>query len=670
MRPAKTHQEPANPSRQVLTWYVRALAAVRSWAWLACPPPGLTGRVPEDQGYASEGVFIDPDAVPVDAAVEDLELYRDMRSLAEPAIAAVLVALLLPACGSRTTDGEVDGIDAALIASIGDEYLEFVADRDPYLRFRRGERVERFPDWTLEAAEADAAFAQGLLDRLAEVDEQAIQHEDWISLELLRWNLGLLVEAPEHYWADFNITPYAAGGFVLDILHQVLGAAPLGTEEERTHYLHLLGEYGRTIGQLADKVAGQKERGIYLPKAQVGNVVGMFEGYRGRLEELFLPATDRVGDGAEDFLAEVRQQIETAIDSSFARLVAELGDDYVAAAPEQVGLAAVPGGRDLYLHRVRMHTTTDLSPDEIHEIGLGEVARLEAELAALREQIGFEAGPEETAMKEFLDQVRADPRFIARSPEEVEERYMGYIEKIEPHVADYFEALPQAPYGVRRLDPTSEATMTFGVYQLPTVANPRGEYRYNGSDLENRSLFSAQGLIYHELIPGHHFQLALANERGDLPRFRREAIGYSAFTEGWAEYAANLGKEMGMYEDPYDLYGRLVMEMFISCRLVIDTGMNHLGWDIERAREFMSARVVYSDVEVATELLRYSADIHGQALAYRIGNLEILRLRQKAEDALGDRFDIKAFHAAVIGSGAMPMVVLEEHIDWWIGEQG
>ena len=205
-------------------------------------------------------------------------------------------------------------------------------------------------------------------------------------------------------------------------------------------------------------------------------------------------------------------------------------------------------------------------------------------------------------MKEFLDQVRADPRFIAASPEEVEERYMGYIEKIEPHIADYFDVLPEAPYGVRRLDPTSEATMTFGVYQLPTSVNPRGEYRYNGSDLQNRSLFSAQGLIYHELIPGHHFQLALANEREDLPRFRRETIGYGAFTEGWAEYAANLGKEMGVYENAYDLYGRLVMEMFISCRLVLDTGMNYFGWDLERAREYMSARVVYSDVEVATEL--------------------------------------------------------------------
>ena len=512
---------------------------------------------------------------------------------------AVVVTFVaaLAACGPQSAH---EHADADLIAAAGDEYLEFVAARDPYLKFRRGEKVEDFPDWTLEAAEADAAFARNLLDRLAGVGEEAVDHEDWISLRLLRWNLGMLVEAPKHYWADFNITPYAAGGFSLNILHQVLGAAPVANDEERAHYLHLLDEYAQGIGQLADKVAGQKERDIYLPKPQVPAVVGMFEGYRGRLDELFVPAADRAGDEADDFLSQVREAVETGIDAQFGRLIAELGDDYLEAAPEQVGLSEVPGGRELYVHRVRMHTTTDLTPEEIHRLGLEQVAQIEAELAALREEIGFEATSEDTAMKEFLDQVRADPRFIAASPEEVEERYMGYIEKIEPHIADYFDVLPEAPYGVRRLDPTSEATMTFGVYQLPTAANPRGEYRYNGSDLENRSLFSAQGLIYHELIPGHHFQLALANEREDLPRFRRETIGYGAFTEGWAEYAANLGKEMGVYENAYDLYGRLVMEMFISCRLVLDTGMNYFGWDLERAREYMSARVVYSDVEVAT----------------------------------------------------------------------
>ncbi len=586
-------------------------------------------------------------------------------------VAVLAVVLVAALAGGASSAPEIAGAaDSALIAAAGDEYLEFVADRDPYLKFRRGERVESFPDASLAAAEENAAFARDLLDRLAGVEEDAIDHEDWLSLELLRWNLGMLVEAPKHYWADFSVTPYAGGGFVLNILHQVLGAASVATDGERAHYLHLLEEYAGVIEQLAQKLVGQKARGIYLPRAQVPAVVGMFEAYRSRLDELFVPAADRVGPGTEEFVARAREVAEARIAAACERLVGELDDDYLEAAPEQVGLGAVPGGRELYLHRVRMHTTTDLSPEEIHQIGLDEVARLEAELAALREEIGFEASSEAGAMKEFLDQVRADPRFIAASPEEVEERYLGYIEMIEPHIADWFDVLPEAPYGVRRLDSTSEASMTFGVYQLPTSVNPRGEYRYNGSDLANRSLFSAQGLVYHELIPGHHFQLALANEREDLPVFRREIIGYGAFTEGWAEYAANLGKEMGVYEDAHDLYGRLVMEMFISCRLVLDTGMNHLGWDIERAREYMSARVVYSDVEVATELLRYSADIHGQALAYRIGNLEILRQRRKAEEALGDRFDIRAFHAAVIGSGAMPMVVLDKHIDRWIEQQG
>ena len=171
------------------------------------------------------------------------------------------------------------------------------------------------------------------------------------------------------------------------------------------------------------------------------------------------------------------------------------------------------------------------------------------------------------------------------------------------------------------------------------------------------------------MIPGHHFHVARQYENRSLPEYRRQNIAYAAFTEGWAEYAANLGKEMGLYDDPWDLYGRLAMEMFVSCRLVVDTGMNAMGWSLERAREFMAPRVVYSDVELATELLRYSADIHGQALAYRMGTLEITALRDQAEQELGDAFDLRAFHEAILGSGAMPMTVLRQHIERWIEEQ-
>ncbi len=566
-----------------------------------------------------------------------------------------------------TTTQSSAATSSATITEVADAIMARTAEQNPYVKFRRGELVTDLPDWSLEAAEENAAFARQQLERLATVDEDHLTHDEWLTLETLRWDLGLAAEAASHYWADFNVTPYAAGGFALDIVHQVIGAAPHADQEDHARYLHLLDEYGRIIGQLAEKVEGQSERGIYLPKAQVPPVRQMFEGYRARSTELFVPSAERLEgvDGSEP--AELRVAIEDAVERAilpaFDRLLAALGDAYLEAAPEQVGLGVVPGGRELYLYRVRANTTTNLSPEEIHAIGQAEVARLEAEMAEIRREIGFEGSGHE-----FLNAVRRDARFIAQSPEEVEERYMGYITRIEPLVDDYFDVLPAAPYGVRRLDETVEATMTFGVYQPPTTANPRGEYRYNGSDLPNRSLFSAQGLIYHELIPGHHFQIALQNENKTLHPYRQQAL-YTAFTEGWAEYAANLGKEMGLYSDPYDRYGRLVMEMFISCRLVLDTGMNHLGWTLEEARDFMTPRVVYSDVEIATELLRYSADIHGQALGYRIGYLEIARLRKKAEEALGDAFDLKAFHAAVIGSGAMPMVVLEKHVDWWIDQQ-
>ncbi len=563
------------------------------------------------------------------------------------------------------------GNGATVIEDVAAEYtrlLEETTALGPYGQLRRGETVTTFPDSTPEIAHQIAASAQTLLDRLGAVDEDEISHEDWISLELLRWNLQLVTDAADHYWATIEISPYAVSG-VLGIYHQIFAAAPLATDADRENYLHLMREYRDAIGQLADKVAGQKERSIYMPKAQVPNVVAMYGAYKGGLDGIFVPQGERLGDAPGDFEGQIQEVLAQEIAPAYDRLLSLLGEDYVAAAPTEVGLSMVPGGSALYRHLVRQHSTTNFTAEEIHQIGLDEVARLEAEMAAIREELGFEGRSPETAMKDFLDEIRADPRFIAKTPEEVEERYMGYVALMEPHVGDYFSVVPEAPYGVRRLDEANEATMTFGVYEPPTASKPRGEYRYNGSDLENRSLFSAQGLIYHELIPGHHFQLALAYEREDLPTFRRESTAYTAYTEGWAEYAANLGKEMGLYSDPYDLYGRLVMEMFVSCRLVVDTGMNHLGWDIEQAREFMAARIVYSDVEIATELMRYSADIHGQALGYRMGYLEIARLRRKAEEALGNSFDIRRFHAAVIGSGAMPMVVLEKHIDWWIDQE-
>ena len=245
---------------------------------------------------------------------------------------------------------------------------------------------------------------------------------------------------------------------------------------------------------------------------------------------------------------------------------------------------------------------------------------------------------------------------------------MSYVRRIEPKVDAFFLRRPKAPYGVRRLEPQLEPGQTFGYYNPPTKAEPVGIYYFNGSNLGDRSLLNAGALIYHELVPGHHFQINLAYENQLIPPFRRETAD-TAYTEGWGEYASALAGEMGMYEDPYDLYGRLSMEMFITLRLVVDTGMNALGWPRAKAVELMRENLMETDTQIATESLRYSCDIPGQALAYKMGALEIRRLREKARAALGPRFDIRRFHEAVLGSGSLPMTTLARHVEWFIAQE-
>lgn len=284
-------------------------------------------------------------------------------------------------------------------------------------------------------------------------------------------------------------------------------------------------------------------------------------------------------------------------------------------------------------------------------------------MAEIRRQVGFEG-----TQREFNDKLRTDPRFLAKTPEEVGERLMAPIRKIEPLIGKYFLRTPKAPYGVKRLDPALEGSMTFGFYQQPMPADPSGSYLFNGSKLDQRPLMGAAALIYHELLPGHHFQIALQLENESLPELRQN-LYHTAFVEGWAEYASELGIEMGLYEDPYALYGRLAMDMFLSNRLVVDTGMNALGWPRSRAVEFMRERLLETDVQIESETLRYSTSIPGQALAYKMGSSKIWELRRRAERELGAKFDLRGFHEAVLGHGSLPLSVLERHIDWWIAQQ-
>jgi uncharacterized protein (DUF885 family) len=284
------------------------------------------------------------------------------------------------------------------------------------------------------------------------------------------------------------------------------------------------------------------------------------------------------------------------------------------------------------------------------------VARLEKELDAIRMATGFQG-----SLADFHQFLKTDKRFFEPTPEAINARLARYVAKIEPHIDAYFAQKPKASYGVARLDPSLEGAMTFGYYKRPEPDDPRGLYYFNGSKTDQRNLLFALALMAHELIPGHHFQIARQGENESLHALRRENFD-TAFVEGWGEYSAALGLDMGIYDDPYDRAGRLMMDMMLSSRLVVDTGMNALGWSREQAMQYLREHSMMSETEIATETLRYSADIPAQALAYKIGSLRMIALRKRAQERLGAHFDIRQFHEWIIGSGSMPLSVLEQHV--------
>ena len=472
--------------------------------------------------------------------------------------------------------------------------------------------VEHLPDVTFAEAQRNADFARTLLRRLDAVEPA--NEEEWLTAAIIRSNSERAIEDVPLFWYRSPATPYHTPLFAV---HNALQRIP-----DRTRPL---AEMPRFVDDLLGVLREQERRGIRVPKDEI-------------------PAVREMLDG-----------LATSMSPEIERLRAHFDDAYVARAPAGVGLSQYPGGAEAYRAFVRQETTTSLTPEAIHEVGLREIAHIDGELDAIRHEVGFSG-----SLADFRTFLKTDARFFATTPEEVGERLMSHVRRIEPHMPRFFARMPRAPYGVKRLDPEFEAA-TFGYFQVPTADDPVGRYHFNGSQLSERNLLPAAALIAHELIPGHHFQIARQEENESLPMLRRQAFE-TAYQEGWGEYAAYLGTEMGLYANPYDRAGRLMMDAMLSTRLVVDTGMNALGWPRQRAMDFMREHTMLSDTEIATETLRYAADIPAQALAYKIGSMKMIELRSLAQRELGPRFDVRQFHEWIIGSGAMPLDLLEEHV--------
>jgi uncharacterized protein (DUF885 family) len=596
-----------------------------------------------------------------------------MRGLVCAMVALVVsngpeVAARAPAAG-RQPAAEPASEAARTVARIADESWQWVLSSDNVLRDAAGLPFAGIKDIDLAEARKDAEFARGRLSALRAIDPNQLDADDEITRQFLLKLHEDVAQEPDNWLLDFAITPYS-GVLPLNGLLEFASKRPLATPAERAEYLRLLAELGNRIDQMHARTVAQREAGIYLPKPAIPSLRATYQALASGLEPRLVPNAARLagipaGEG-DAYAAQVTSLVRARIAPRITAIAALLDADYEAKAPAAIGLSQYPGGRDRYARAVATYTTMQASPEELHGLGLRLVADTQSRMKAIRTRLGF-AGTQ----AEFHHMLETDPRFRVASDAALEALYREQIARIEAQVPAYFGRLPKAPYDIRRIPAANERGVAFGYYEKPSSVEPAGLFRYNGADLDKRSMVQAAAINFHELIPGHHFHLALQAENAALPRIRRElaSLRLSAYNEGWAQYAANLAAEMSALKDDHERYGLVATDAMMAARLVVDTGVNALGWDFARARNYLVDTTLMSPQQASAEVLRYATDVPGQALGYKLGHEHILGLRRRAEAALGKNFDLRAFHDAVLAPGALPLDVLEAHVARWIAGQ-
>jgi uncharacterized protein (DUF885 family) len=365
----------------------------------------------------------------------------------------------------------------------------------------------------------------------------------------------------------------------------------------------------------------------------------------------------------EAVVAAITDAIAADVIPAYLQLLAYVEDEYLLRARSTVGLSSLPNGDKLYRTLAYLKTTLPISPDEIHELGLAEVARIRAEMARLKDEIGFEG-----SLEDFLTHMRTDPVQRFRSREELLGESEKILQRIKPLLPRFFGRLPKADCVVKEMESYRADSAPAAFYNLPPEDGLRPAYYYvNTHAAQERPRFTLEVLTYHETIPGHHLQYTLDQENAGLPKFRRYAT-FTAYSEGWALYAEKLGYELGGYKDPYSRFGQLTFEMWRACRLVVDTGIHLKGWSRQQAIDYIAANTGLAMLDIEAEVDRYIT-WPGQALAYKIGELRILEIRKQAERALGEKFDLRAFHDALLSGGAMPLDMLEQRMGNWVASQ-
>jgi uncharacterized protein (DUF885 family) len=579
-----------------------------------------------------------------------------MRKLAR-AFAWSLVFVALQA-GAQTADESLQRVIS--------DFERFQRQYDPLSAGQEGDReaLRRLPDATPEAEQAQRKELVAFDERLGRIDTRQLSGESALNHTLLT---RIVKESIEETGFDFGRIAFQNDSGFHTLADYVGRTTTIASREDADAWLARLAALPTYYEQnVANLKRGIKTR-YTQPRIVVDRVLQVArkqvevepEDSPLLLPFARMPANIPAATQAEyrsKALAIVRDKIYPA-QRTFAEFMAR---EYVPAARPALAWRTTPGGEASYRYLVREQTTTDMTPDQIHKLGLEEVARIRGLMEKAIAATDFKG-----TFPEFLKMLRTDPRFYARTPAELLEKASEIAKRADDQLPRLFGTLPRLPYGVRPVPAEMAEGYTTGRYwQGSMQMGQAGGYMVNTSHLDQRGLYELPALTVHEAVPGHHLQIALSQELSGLPYFRRN-IGVTAFTEGWGLYSEFLGEEMGIYRDPYELFGRYSYEMWRACRLVADTGIHWLGWDIEQARRCFTENSALATHNIQTELERYIS-WPGQALAYKVGELRFRQLRREAEQALGERFDIRQFHDTLLLGGPLPLDVVELRVRDWI----
>ncbi len=600
-------------------------------------------------------------------------------------LAITTIASLLPlvACQATGTQKNVAETEASVVKQseseklnqLTQQYFDESLKRNPLMATFVG--VHEYDDkFNLPLSEqflADTqAFERKYLQKINQIDASKLSGQDWLSYEIFKYDR-------EHTLAGFDfgnqyipLSQMGGAHTYFAMLGSGQSAQPFNTAEDYREFMQRAEGFADFMDSTIVYMQKGVENDVVLPTPIAEKVLpqlsshvvdditqSVFYAPITKLDTLENISDEQKATLKNEYIAMIRETIIPAYD----RVYQFMKNEYMPDTRTTVGLSALPEGKEWYEYQIQTHTTLPLTADEIHQFGQREVKRILTEMKKVKQQVGFEGD-----LQAFFKHLRTSDEFYFESEEAVIEAYTEVKDKIESRLPQFFSVFPKAGYEVRAVEPFRAASAAGASYQPPAPDGSRpGIFYINTHNLKAQPNFILETLSIHEAAPGHHFQIAIQQEVDDLPQFRK-FNNYTVFAEGWALYAESLGKEMGMFTDPYQWYGRLVDEQLRAMRLVVDTGLHAKGWTRQQAIDFMTDNSSMSDTDVTAEVERYIS-MPGQALAYKVGERHIRQLREQAKQELGEKFDIREFHKEVLIDGAIPMPLLSEKIERWVASK-